>query len=107
MKYDDKKHMKEVAINYYINGKTLVEISKMLGFSRKYVSDLIKDDERVKKYRNKKIVAVYKRKDNKGISISISTDFWQKIGISKDYTVDEKVEITVDENTKTIIIKKY
>ena len=106
MKYNNKEEIKETAIKLYIEGKKMTEIAKITGCSRNFIGNLIREDERIKQYKNKKIVNVYKRINQTRINVPISTDYWEKIGISKDCNIKEYVEITVDEDSKTIIINK-
>lgn len=107
MKYNNKEEIKETAIKLYIQGKTLIEISKLTGYSRNFLGNIIKDDERIKNYRNSKTVQLYKWKNKCRINVPISTEFWVKIGISNDSNIKELVDITVNENDGTITIKKH
>lgn len=107
MKYNNKEEIKETAIKLYLEGKTLIEIAKLTGCSRNYLSNLIKDDDRVKDYRTKKTVQLYKCKNQCRINVPISTEFWSKIGISNDINLKDLVDITVNENNGTITIKKH
>lgn len=107
MKYNNKESIKENAIKLYLEGKTLIEISKLTGCSRNFLGKLIKDDERIKEYRNKKTVQLYKWKNQRRINVPISTEFWGKIGISNDYNIKDLVDVTVNETEGTITIKKH
>ncbi len=107
MKYNNKEEMKEQAIQLYTNGKNFIEIAKIIGCSRNYVSTLIKNDDRVQKYKNNRIVKLYKKERKSTIILPISLEYWEKIGISKNPDIDEKVEVQVDEKNKVILIKKY
>lgn len=102
----EKKELKEKCIKMFLSGKNYTEIAKLTGYSRQYVTDLIKDDERVKEKLNTKIIKVYKMKNSTRMKIPVNTDFLNKIGISKDKRKDEYVEIKLDEKNKTITIKK-
>lgn len=101
-----KRDLKEKCIQLFLEGKNYTEIAKLTNCSRQYVSNLIKDDKRVKEKLNKKIIKVNKLKNTTRLKISINTDFLSKIGITKDYKKDDFVEISVNEKTKTITIKK-
>lgn len=101
-----KEKLKEQCVQMFLEGKTYTEIAKLTNRSRQYITSLIKDDERVKERLNKKIIKVSKLKNTTRLKISINTEFLKKIGISKDTNRDDYVEISVDEKTKTIIIKK-
>lgn len=101
-----KRDLKEKCVQLFLEGKNYTEIAKLTNCSRQYVSNLIKDDKRVKEKLNKKIIKVNKLKNTTRLKISISTDFLSKIGITKDYKKDDFVEISVNEKTKTITIKK-
>lgn len=107
MKYKNKDIMKEQAIQLYIEGKNYIEISQIIGCSRNYVSNLIRDDIRIKEYKNKKVVKLYKKERKSTIILPISLEYWEKIGISKDLNTTEHVEITVDEEKKIMVIKKH
>ncbi len=102
-----KKDLKEICIQLYLQGKNYSEISKELNLSRTYISKLIKDDERVITKQNTKKMKVHKRKHDKRLSIFIPSKFIREIGITEDLNADEYVDISVDKNTKRIIIKKH
>lgn len=106
MKYN-KNFIKEEAVKLYLGGKNLSEISKLTGWSRNYLGNLIKDDERIKEYRNQKTVKLYKQKKQNRINVPISTEFWGKIGISNNCDIPDFVDIKVDEKEQIIIIKKH
>ena len=107
MKYNNKEELKNKFVQLYLQGKTMQEIAKLTGCSRNYVSNLIKDNELVKNKRNKKIIKVYKLRNEKKMKISISTDFLKKIGIDTSLNKEEYVDIQVNEKNKTITIKKH
>lgn len=107
MKYANKEEIKEQAIIYYLEGKTLIEISELLRCSRNYLGTLIKDDERIIKYRNQTTNKVRKMKNRAQIDISIPTNYWEKIGILKNSKIDDYVDIKVDEIEKKITIQKH
>lgn len=107
MKSDKKESLKNKCVELYLQGKKMVEISNIVGCSRNFVGQLIKNDERVKKYKNKKTIRVYKYKNQNRMRISISTSFLEKIGISGDCAVTDFVDVEIDENTKVITIKKH
>ena len=102
----NKEKLKEQCVQMFLEGKNYTEIAKLTNRSRQYIASLIKDDERVKEKLNTRTVKVYKLKNSTRMKISISTDFLSKIGISKDNNKDEYVEINLDEENKTITIKK-
>ncbi len=106
MKYD-KEELKEKAIKLYLEGKKMQDIANILKCSRNYVGTIIKNDERIKQYRNKKVVKVFKYKNVNKMNIPISTDFLKKIGISNNIEQVDFVELQVDEEKKIITIKKY
>lgn len=106
MKYNDREKMKDEAIKLFLKDKNYIEIASTLGCSRNYVSNLIKEDARVKNFKNKKIVKLYKKMNQSRITIPISLDFWQKIGISMNPNITENIEITVDEENQIILLKK-
>lgn len=102
----DKEELKEECIKLFLEGKNYTEIAKNTGYSRQYITELIKDDKRVKKKLNKRTVKVYKLKNRARANISIGVDFLNKIGISKDFKKNDYVEVKVDEKNKIITIKK-
>lgn len=102
----EKENLKEECIELFLDGKSYTEIAKLTNHSRNYIANLIRDDNRVKEKLNTRTVKVYKLKNCTRMKISISTDFLSKIGISKDNNKDEYVEINLDEENKTITIKK-
>ena len=102
----NNEKIKEESIQLFLKGKTISEIAKTLKYSREHISRLIKDDPKIKLYRNKKIAYIYKRKTKSEMTVSIPTAFWKKIGISMNTNINEKVEISVDEQEKMIIIKR-
>lgn len=106
MKYNNKNEMRENAIQLYLKGNNYTQIAKIINCSRNYISDLIKDDYRIKNFRNKRIFKLYKKMNLSKISIPIPLEYWEKIGISKDPNIDESIEIIVNEKDKTILIKK-
>lgn len=98
--------LKEQCINYFLDGKTLTEIAKLTGWSRKYITNLIKNDERVIKKENTKILKVSKQKEGKQLVTYIPSKFLENIGISRNKDDVEYVKVTQDLKNKTIIIKK-
>lgn len=105
--YNNKDEMKIKAVDLYLKGKNYVQIAKILGCSRNYVSTLIKQDPKIKKYKNTKIIRLYKNPNYSKIVAPISLNFWEKIGISKNANIIDDVEISVDEEKGIIIIKKH
>ena len=98
--------LREKCIKLFLVLNNYTQISEITNYSRQYITNLIKDDERIKEYLNKKIVKVYKFKNSTRMKVPISTDFLVKIGIDKNSKKDEYVEINIDEKAKEIIIKK-
>lgn len=107
MKYNNKEEIKEKAIEMYLNGKKIMEIANETNCSRNFIGNLIRNDKRVQQYRNKKVEKLYKWKKQPRINVSIPVEYWLKIGISKDCEIHESVELVVDENNKTIVIRKH
>lgn len=101
MKYKNKDSLKEKAVQLYLEGKTYIEIAKILNVSRNYVSNLIKDDVRV--IEKSKIIKVTKG-SHKFLKIGIN--LLNKIGITSNSDVDEYVEISVNSKENAIIVKK-
>lgn len=106
MKSDKKEDLKVKCVELYLAGKTMQDISDIVGCSRNFVGQLIKDDERIKKYKNGTRLKVYKYKNQKKMNVPISVYFLEKIGISNDCSVIDFVDVEVDENKKIITIKK-
>lgn len=102
-----KEELKEQCINMYLDGKTYVEIAKLTGWSRTYITNLIKADERIKELRNTKKIKVHKRKDNRQMVIYIPTEFIEKLGVSRDFNKEDFVNVRIDEKNKNIIIEKH
>lgn len=106
----DNKKLKEQCVQLYLRGKKYTEIAKLTGWSRTYITNLIKDDIRVINKKNIKKIKVTKRKDNKQMLIYIPVEFIEKLGISRDRNVIEYVDIQLDTNSseeKRLIIKKH
>lgn len=99
--------LKEECVNLYLSGNTYMKIAHKTGFSRTFITNLIKDDKRVIEKNNHKKLKVFKRKDNNQMVLYIPTKYLKKIGISNDITKIEYVDVSIDEEHKTIIIKKH
>lgn len=102
----NKEDLRKYCIDMLAKGDTIVKIAKQAGFSRTYISNLIKEDDQYKIIKNKRKIKVYKRKKYKQMTIHIPTEFIKKIGISEDKTKEEFVNIFYDTNNNQIIIKK-
>jgi hypothetical protein len=102
----EKEELRKYCIDMFAKGNTIVKIAKQTGFSRTYISNLIKEDDQYKIIKNKRKIKVYKRKKYKQMTIHIPTEFIKKIGISEDKTKEEFVNIFYDTNNNQIIIKK-
>lgn len=107
MKYNNKEEMKEHAIQLYLNGKNYIEIAKIIGCSRNYISNLIKNDIKIKEKQNNKVLKVYKNPNKGKKNLTIGIDLLSKIGINKDNTSVDYVQVSLDEKDKSLIIKKY
>lgn len=107
MKYKNREELKNKFVELYLQGKTMQEIAKLTGCSRNYVSNLIKDNKLVKDKRNRKIIKVYKLKNQNRMTVSINTEFLRKIGITNNQDKDEYVDVFVNEKNNTITIKKH
>ncbi len=107
MKYGNKDLLKKKCVELYLQGNSMVEISKIIGCSRNYVGQLLKNNPSVTKFRNTTKVKVNKLKNQKRMLVSISTNCLKKIGISEDKNIDEYVDVSVDDTEKLIIIKKH
>ncbi len=103
----DREQLKEDCINLYLQGKNYSEIARLKGYSRTYITNLIKDDERIKNMKNTKIIKVYKRKDDKRLQITIPAKFIKNLGISSELKSAQFVEISMNEKKNEIIIKKH
>ena len=107
MKYKNKEKLKEQAIQLYMKGKTYMEISEVLGCSRNYVSELIRDDERIKQLHNQKILKVYKNPNKGKKNLTIGIDLLSKIGISTEYSSTDYVKVSLDKESQQLIIRKH
>ncbi len=102
----NEKELKKYCVNMFAKGNTIVNISKQTGFSRTYISNLIKEDEQYKTIKNKRKIKVYKRKNYKQMTIHIPTEFIKGIGISENKNKAEFVDVFYDALNNQIIIKK-
>lgn len=108
MNEKEKKELKEKCIKMYLDDKkTLEEIAKLTGWSRTFITNLIKDDERFIKEKNTRKIKVSKRKNGKQLVVYIPTEFIEKLGVSKNIDMSEYVDIYANEEDKTITIKKH
>ena len=103
----NEKDLRKYCIDMFAKGSTIISIAKQTGFSRTYISNLIKEDNQYKIIKNKRKIKVYKRKNYKQMTIHIPTEFIKGIGISEDKAKDEFVNIFYDVTNNQIIIKKY
>lgn len=103
----EKSKLKEQCVKLYLEGKTYTEIAQKTGWSRTYITNLIKSDERIITKKNNKKLKVFKRKDNHQMILYIPTDYLKKIGISSDSNISEYVDISLNGKDKSIIIKKH
>lgn len=107
MKYDNKDLLKKKCVDLYLQGNSMIEISKIVNCSRNYVGQLLKDDSSIIQFKNTSRVKVNKLKSQKRMLVSISTNFLKKIGISDNPDIDEYVDVTVNDRDKFITIKKH
>mgnify|MGYP001092142393 CR=1 FL=1 len=108
MNENERKKLKEKCIKMYLEDhKTLEEIAKLTNWSRTFITNLIKNDERYIKEKNTRKIKVSKRKERRQLAIYIPTEFIEKLGISRDIDKTEYVNISLAEDNKTIIIKKH
>ncbi len=102
----EKEKLKEECIKLFLSGKSYTEIAKLTNYSRQHVSNLIKNDKRIKEKLNNKTVKVYKLKNRSRMNIPINAEFLRKIGVSKNCEKEDFVEVHLDEKNKIITIKK-
>lgn len=102
----DKKELKEKCIKLFLQGKTFTEIAKLTGWSRTFITNLIKNDKRIINKRNITKIKVYKNKKTKRISLTLNKETLNKIGISDDSYKDEYVNVLYDEKDNSIVIRK-
>ncbi len=107
MKYKNKEYLKEQAIELYLKNNTYVQIAKILGCSRNYISDLIKDDIRIKSKKNKKTLKVYKSQHTGKKHLTIGIELLNNIGISNNVLLDEYVDVLVDSKNGQIVLTKH
>lgn len=106
MKYKNKENLKEQAIELYLKDNNYIQIAKILGCSRNYISNLIKDDIRIKNKKNKKTLKVYKSQHGKK-HLTIGIEILNNIGISNNIMLDEYVDILVDKENGQIVLTKH
>lgn len=100
--------LKEKCIFLYVKkNKTFSDIAKEVGYSRTYITNMIKEDPRIIAKRNEKIIKVYKRANTNQMRIEIPTEFIEKLGISHNKNIAEYVKILFNESAKKIIIEKH
>lgn len=102
----NKVDFKKYCLKLFTEGKSISKISKLTNRSRKYITNLIKDDEKYIQIKNNKKIKVYKRKNGSHMIIYIPTTFIEKLGISKDRTKSEYVNVSYNEKDNNIIISK-
>ena len=102
----DKRELKEKCINLYLEGKTFTEIAKLTGWSRTFISRLIKNDIRVINRKNTIKIKIYKNEKLKRISHNINKEMLEKIGICENYNKDEYVNVLYNDKDNSITIKK-
>lgn len=102
----DKKELKEDCINKFIKGFSLSKIAKDISKSRTYITNLIKDDERYKLYKQNRKIKVYKRKSYKQMTIHIPTEFIRGIGVTEDKNKTDFVNVFYDKENNQIVITK-
>lgn len=102
----DKKEFKEYSINLLNEGKTISEISRLTNKSRKYITTLLKDDERYINLKNNKRIKVYKRKNGSHMMIYIPTSYIEALGVTKDRNKSDYVNVCFDKKNSVIMIEK-
>ena len=102
----EKYDLKEKCIKLIEDGKNVSEIAQLLGYSRTYISNLIKDDKQYKFIRQNRKIKVYKRNHYKQMTIHIPTEFIKGIGVTEDKNINDFVNVFFDENNEQIIITK-
>lgn len=98
--------LKEKCIKLFLQGKTFTEIAKLTGWSRTFITNLIKNDKRIIDKRNTTKIKVYKNKKTKRISLTLNKETLNKIGISDDSYKDEYVNVLYNEKDNSIVIRK-
>lgn len=102
----NKEEFKKYCLQLFAEGKTITEISKLTNWSRKYITNLLKKDEKYMQLKNKKKIKVYKRKNNGQMMVYVPTNFLEKLGVSKNKDKSEYVNVVLDEKENKIIISK-
>lgn len=102
----NETELKEKCIKLFLQGKTFTEIAKLTGWSRTYITSLIKNDKRIIDKRNTTKIKVYKNKKIKRISLTLNKETLEKIGVSEDLSKEEYVDIIYDKKNNVIVIKK-
>lgn len=102
----NKEELKKYCLQLFSEGKTITEISKLTNWSRTYITNLLKKDEKYIQLKNTKKLKVYKRKNNGQMMVYVPTDFLEKLGVSKNKDKSEYVNVVLDEKENKIIISK-
>lgn len=103
---NEKEVLREKFVELYSNGKNVSQISLETGYSRKFITGLLKGDCSSEDALHKKI-KVYKRSDNHQMSVYIPTPFLTKIGISQNVKDVDFVDVLLSKDSNEIIIKKH
>ncbi len=103
MRYKEKEKIKETALQLYLQGKNFTQIAREIGTSRNYISSLLKAD--LEKMQYTKTLKVYKNNKKKHITIGIEA--LEQIGISKDSSIIDYIDVLVDKDKKRIILTKH
>ena len=101
------EELKERCVQLYLNNKSYTDISKITGYSRKYITDLIKNDVRIINKQQIRTIKDHKRKDRKGLNIPVPVKFIKEIGINDTIKEDEYVDISINKKDNSIVIKKH
>lgn len=99
--------MKAEAIELYLRGDNFSEIAKKLDCSRTFITNLIKDDDKIKEKRNFSTIKVYKNYKNKKMRLALSNLFLDGIGVDRDCRKIDYVDVFLDKENEQIIIKKH
>lgn len=107
MDEEERKEIQKVAVKLFLEDFNYTEIGEQLGYSRQFITNLIKDDPRIQEKRNHSTIKVYKNCKNKKMRLGLSSSFLCEIGINKDCSQVDYVDVFLNKEKREIIIKKH
>lgn len=107
MNEEEKKEIKNEAVKLFLEGFNFTQVGNELGYSRQFITNLIKDDPRIQEKRSCTTIKVYKNRKNKKMRLGLSNSFLYEIGIDMDCLKVDYVDVFLDKEKKQIVIKKH